>query len=504
MRQSFLVEIDPVINLFNRYDERVTRSNRFDRHEGNAHIVAIHEVCGEIPSDDHAEYCGHSVDSGTSVNVVATVAYALMKRASILQSLWLADVAWLLVAILIATRSVFGVWMPWLATTPTGTMMPLVGLVLLGAWLAIYVTYRSGETTVQSSSFGQVLAIVFPTLAVTAFGLVLSREYWSRSWLLTVFGLWIVFMLIHRLVSRMSPWTEDMVVITDAKSLADGIANSPNANVVAVVEPDGDPSDVPLADGITLVVDLRSSLSPDMARLVSSASVSGQRVRPLVDVYEEYTGRLPLIHIVRGWELTRPVARSKYSPVKRVVDLVTVVLTSFIWVPLMAITWVMIRLDSPGPAMYRQVRVGKSGQLFTLRKFRTMVPDAEIDGPQFAQKNDPRLTRVGGFLRRSRLDELPQIWNVVVGDLAVVGPRPERPMFVERFSEAIPFYQSRHLVRPGITGWAQVQTGYGDSDEDAFDKLTYDLYYVKYSSIWLDLRILGKSVWTVLTGAGAR
>jgi lipopolysaccharide/colanic/teichoic acid biosynthesis glycosyltransferase len=241
-----------------------------------------------------------------------------------------------------------------------------------------------------------------------------------------------------------------------------------------------------------------------MARLVSSASVSGQRVRPLVDVYEEYTGRLPLIHIVRGWELTRPVARSKYSPVKRVVDLVTVVLTSFIWIPLMAITWVMIRLDSPGPAMYRQVRVGKSGQLFTLRKFRTMVPDAEIDGPQFAQKNDPRLTRVGGFLRRSRLDELPQIWNVVVGDLAVVGPRPERPMFVERFSEAIPFYQSRHLVRPGITGWAQVQTGYGDSDEDAFDKLTYDLYYVKYSSIWLDLRILGKSVWTVLTGAGAR
>lgn len=436
--------------------------------------------------------------------LAATVAYAPMKRASILQSLWLADIAWLIVAILIATRSVFDVWMPWLATTPTGTLMPLVGLVMLGAWLAIYVTYRSGETTVQQSSFGQVLAIVFPTLAVTAFGLVISREYWSRSWLLTVFGLWIVFMLIHRIVLRMSPWTEDMVVITDAKSLADGIANSPNANVVAVVEPDGDPADVPLADNITLVVDLRSSLSADMARLVSSASVSGQRIRPLVDVYEEYTGRLPLIHIVRGWELTRPVARSKYSPVKRVVDLVTVVLTSFIWVPLMAITWLMIRLDSGAPAMYKQERVGRSGQTFTLRKFRTMIPDAEANGPQFATMNDPRLTRVGGFLRRTRLDELPQIWNVVIGDLAVVGPRPERPVFVDRFSESIPFYASRHLVRPGITGWAQVQRGYGDSDEDAFDKLTYDLYYVKHSSIWLDLRILGKSIWTVLTGAGAR
>lgn len=427
-----------------------------------------------------------------------------MKRASILQSLWLADVAWLLVAILIATRAVFGVWMPWLATTPTGTLMPLVGLVILGAWFAIYVTYRSGETTVQQTSFGQVLAIVFPTLAVTAFGLVISREYWSRSWLLAVFALWILFMLIHRLVLRMSPWTEEMVVITDAKSLADGIANSPNASVLAVVEPDGDPADVPLTDDVTLVVDLRSSLSPDMARLVSSASVSGQRVRPLVDVYEEYTGRLPLIHIVRGWELTRPVARSKYSPVKRVVDLIAVVATAFIWVPLMGVVWLVIRLDSGAPSVYRQERVGKSGETFTLRKFRTMVPDAEVNGPQFAQKNDPRLTRVGGVLRRTRLDELPQIWNVVKGDLAIVGPRPERPVFVQRFSESIPFYDSRHLVRPGITGWAQVQRGYGDSDEDAFDKLTYDLYYVKHSSIWLDLRILAKSIWTVLTGAGAR
>ena len=118
--------------------------------------------------------------------------------------------------------------------------------------------------------------------------------------------------------------------------------------------------------------------------------------------------------------------------------------------------------------------------------------------------NDPRLTRTGGFLRNSRLDEIPQLWNVLKGYLSLVGPRPERPVFVDRFSKAIPFYTSRHLVRPGVTGWSQVNFGYADGEADAIEKLTYDLYYVKHTSIWLDLHILGRSVWTVLSGFGAR
>jgi lipopolysaccharide/colanic/teichoic acid biosynthesis glycosyltransferase len=154
--------------------------------------------------------------------------------------------------------------------------------------------------------------------------------------------------------------------------------------------------------------------------------------------------------------------------------------------------------------MYRQERVGRSGELFTLTKFRTMVVNAEENGPQFAQLNDPRLTSVGGFLRKSRLDEVPQLWNVLLGDLSLVGPRPERPVFVERFSATIPFYASRTLIRPGVTGWAQVNFGYADGDADTVEKLTYDLYYVKYSAIWFDLQILGSSVWTVLSGFGAR
>jgi lipopolysaccharide/colanic/teichoic acid biosynthesis glycosyltransferase len=133
-----------------------------------------------------------------------------------------------------------------------------------------------------------------------------------------------------------------------------------------------------------------------------------------------------------------------------------------------------------------------------------MVVDAEKDGPQFATHNDHRLTGAGRWLRRSRLDELPQLWNVLKGDLSLVGPRPERPEFTDVYERSIPFYAYRHLIRPGVTGWAQVNYGYADDDADAIDKLTYDLYYLKHMSPWLDLQILGRSIWTMLSGFGAR
>jgi lipopolysaccharide/colanic/teichoic acid biosynthesis glycosyltransferase len=168
------------------------------------------------------------------------------------------------------------------------------------------------------------------------------------------------------------------------------------------------------------------------------------------------------------------------------------------------VVWGVVKLDSPGPALYHQKRTGRNEKPFTLHKFRTMGVDAEVGGPRFAALDDPRITRVGRFLRKSRLDEIPQLWNVLRGDLSIVGPRPERPVFVEEYERAIPFYGSRHLIRPGVTGWAQVNYGYADDEADTVEKLTYDLYYVKHQSVWLDLHILGLSVWTVLTGFGAR
>jgi lipopolysaccharide/colanic/teichoic acid biosynthesis glycosyltransferase len=187
-----------------------------------------------------------------------------------------------------------------------------------------------------------------------------------------------------------------------------------------------------------------------------------------------------------------------------VLDIIVVGISAVLWVPLALIVGLVVRMDSEGPVLYRQERVGRHGKTFTLTKFRTMVDDAERLGPQFTAPDDPRITRSGRFLRLSRLDELPQLWTVLRGELSLIGPRPERLVFVEEFRREIPFYEARHLIRPGVTGWAQVNYGYADDQAETIDKLTYDLFYIKHSSFWLDLHIVGKSIWTVLTGFGAR
>ncbi len=164
-----------------------------------------------------------------------------------------------------------------------------------------------------------------------------------------------------------------------------------------------------------------------------------------------------------------------------------------------------IRLDSRGPVFYTQTRVGKGGRLFQVVKFRTMRQDAEAaNGAQWADNNDPRVTRVGKLLRSSRLDEIPQLWCVLRGDMAFVGPRPERPEFVEWLSKEIPYYGVRHMVRPGVTGWAQIKYKYGSTVDDAREKLQYDLFYIKNASIGLDLLIVFQTVKTVLLRRGAQ
>lgn len=421
-----------------------------------------------------------------------------------LASVAVSDIAALVAAVLFATVRVFDVWAPWLVVAADGSLMPSVVLVVVGAGVSVYMSYLSWGGAAPRASYGHALVVVGLSMAITTTGVVISRSYWSREWLLTVTATWLALSLAHRFVRRRKPWTEHMVIVTNEKQLADDLRSSPHAEVVSVVDPLGDPSHISLADSETLVLDLRAVLSNEMAQWVSSASVSGQNVRSLVTVYEEHTGRLPLVHIVGGWEVTRPVQRSGYAPVKRLLDIAAVALTLPLWTVACALIWFVVRVDSSGPALYRQERIGRAGEQFTLVKFRTMVTDAESAGPQFASVNDSRITRTGRFLRKSRLDELPQLWNVLKGDLSLVGPRPERPVFVDRFSRAIPFYTSRHLIRPGVTGWAQVNFGYVDGDADTIEKLTYDLYYVKNSSIWLDLHILGRSVWTVLSGFGAR
>ena len=187
-----------------------------------------------------------------------------------------------------------------------------------------------------------------------------------------------------------------------------------------------------------------------------------------------------------------------YQGLKRQLDVLGASLGLVALAPLLLVTALLVRATSRGPALLRQVRVGRWKKPFTLYKFRTMRVDAEPSGARWASDGDPRVTAIGRFLRRSRVDELPQLWNVLVGAMSLVGPRPERPAFTARLEQAIPYYDLRHLVRPGITGWAQVSYRYGASFDDAVAKLEYDIYYVKHASMLFDLRILARTVGVVL------
>jgi exopolysaccharide biosynthesis polyprenyl glycosylphosphotransferase len=190
--------------------------------------------------------------------------------------------------------------------------------------------------------------------------------------------------------------------------------------------------------------------------------------------------------------------------VKRGVDLLLALAGLVLASPLMLLAAIAIRLDSPGPILYCHERVGENGRVFTLCKFRSMRADAENGTPIWAKDKDERVTRVGRFIRLARLDEVPQLWNVLRGDMSFVGPRPERPFFVEQLAAAIPYYNERHAVKPGVTGWAQVKYRYGASIEDAREKLRYDLYYIKHLSIVFDLTIVVDTVKVILSGKGAK
>jgi exopolysaccharide biosynthesis polyprenyl glycosylphosphotransferase len=190
---------------------------------------------------------------------------------------------------------------------------------------------------------------------------------------------------------------------------------------------------------------------------------------------------------------------------KRGFDIATSLALLLLTLPVLLLASLLVVLESPGPILYRQQRVGLGGRPFVLLKLRSMRADAEKDGaPRWAQTRDPRVTKVGRLIRRTRIDELPQLWNVLQGDMSFVGPRPERPAFVDDFCQQIPFYAERHCVKPGITGWAQTNYPYGASLEDARNKLSYDLYYAKNHGLFLDLIILLQTIRVILWADGSR
>jgi exopolysaccharide biosynthesis polyprenyl glycosylphosphotransferase len=197
--------------------------------------------------------------------------------------------------------------------------------------------------------------------------------------------------------------------------------------------------------------------------------------------------------------------QTRFSAVVRIVLHRLVALVGLIFsLPVMLVTIVFIKLESKGPVFYKQERVGKGGQTFMVLKFRSMRTDAEKDGPRWATTDDERITQVGRFIRKVRIDELPQFWNILRGDMNFVGPRPERPHFVSQLAKEIPYYEQRHLIAPGLTGWAQIKYPYGASIEDARRKLEFDLYYIKNQSLLMDAMILFETVKIVLLSRGGR
>jgi len=222
---------------------------------------------------------------------------------------------------------------------------------------------------------------------------------------------------------------------------------------------------------------------------------------------EQHLGRIDLDSLRADWLLFADGFANGWATntIKRSLDIGASLVMLLLTLPLMLLTALLIRLDTPGPVLYRQTRVGLHGRPFTLLKFRSMTIDAEASGnARWASQQDPRITRVGSFIRPMRIDELPQLLNVLLGEMSLIGPRPERPQFVEQLSRIIPFYRERSYVKPGITGWAQVNFPYGASVEDARQKLSYDLYYVKNRSLLLDLLILLATVRVILFREGAR
>jgi sugar transferase (PEP-CTERM system associated) len=222
--------------------------------------------------------------------------------------------------------------------------------------------------------------------------------------------------------------------------------------------------------------------------------------------YERLTGRVNLEMLRPSWLIFSGRGRQKrMSGIARAILHRTVALVgAIVSLPVVILTALLIKLESKGPVLYKQERVGKNGRPFTIMKFRSMRVDAEKDGPVWARSADDRTTRVGRIIRKIRIDEVPQFWNILKGEMSFVGPRPERPHFVAQLAQEIPYYEQRHLIAPGLTGWAQIKYPYGSSVEDARQKLQYDLYYIKNQSLMLDAAILFETIKTILFGRGAR
>ncbi len=332
------------------------------------------------------------------------------------------------------------------------------------------------------------------TLVVQA----LSRSYYSGTALVIFTALWSLWILLMRFIYQHYRPTLKLLII-DPCDFRSELQNLYRVQMTALQQP---PSRFRGFD--VVVVDPARTYSNEWLQWLAHADMYGVRTMSAPIVIETLARRVPvnMLHGVWAFEILN--GTSIYNIWKRLLDLVAVIVLSPFLLLLAGIVALIVYVDSGGPVLFRQKRLGQSGVPFTMVKFRTMKQNSEENGAAFASHGDPRVTKTGQFLRKFRLDEIPQFWNVFKGDMSIIGPRPEQSGFAREFEQDIPLYALRHNVRPGITGWAQVMQGYAASVDETREKLCYDFYYVKHCSLGLDLRIVGLTIHTILTGFGSR
>lgn len=389
-------------------------------------------------------------------------------------------------------------------------LVGVIGLAAQAAWgewhfwhrgdylrLAVTVGLTYGAALVLEARVGrfpgvQRTQVVLVSVSLCFLGLLgvvsLTRWYYSRTFVGVSYGLTLIWQWL------LAGWGRRLCLGLVPGELAQAIGQLPGVNWYWLSENSTGGG----LDGV--VVDLHDALSPTWMRFLADCRLRGLPVYHAATVWEGMTGRVSLAHLGEGLLPTPP--DRVYLLLKRVGETGLIVLLLPLLLPLAGLVAVAVWWDSPGPVLFWQERMGQGGKPFWMVKFRSMR--VQPAGAQFARAGDHRLTRVGKWIRRFRLDELPQLWHVLRGEMSLIGPRPEQVPFAREFSQRIPYYMCRHLVKPGISGWAQVSQGYAAGVQETRLKLEYDLYYVKYLSLWLDGLIVAKTIKTIVTGFGSR
>lgn len=410
-----------------------------------------------------------------------------------------------------------------------------VWTIVLAGYLSVFGTVFELYNLQQASKFQTILKNTILTISVTALFYILTPFYTPELpenrlqiiyfFLAMAFGILIWRWLYITLISSPRFYKRVLVVgdSFDIKQIVDNLEGAdPNYKIVGFINTDSSRKvyDVPdlvqeystkelthtvSSNGISEIVvasDYSDGVSKPLYLQLINLLESGFPIREYMQVYEEITQRIPVQHVDKDFYRYFPFSRSNqnkfYKLFHRLFDIIMALVGISFFLLIFPVILIGNLIGNRGPVFYTQSRIGRNGFAFKIIKLRTMVTDAEKNGAVWAQKNDARVTRFGRFLRRSRLDEIPQFFNVLLGEMSVIGPRPERPVFVIELSEQIPFYETRHVVKPGLTGWAQVMGGYGNSTDDALEKLQYDLYYIKRRNLFMDLSIVLKTISTVI------